>query len=205
MTQATNKTTPLTVEQIREFVIAGHGNLEAVRALLAAEPRLLNAANEWGPGDTETAIQGAAHVGSREVAEYLLEQGAPLELPTAAMLGRREVVEQMLAADPAAIHSRGAHDIPLLCHAAFSGDADLVAMLYEAGAREGESMALANAVAVGTRAVGTRAVAAWLLENADPDLAWTNWQKQTALDVAVARGDSRMADLLRSYGAETSG
>ena len=193
------ETTPLTVEQIREFVIAGHGNLAAVQALLAAEPRLLNAANEWAPGDTETAIQGAAHVGSRPVAEYLLEQGAPLELPTAAMLGRRDVVEQQLAADPAAIHRRGAHGIPLLCHAAFSGDAALVAALYEAGAREGGTMALANAVAV-----GARSVAAWLLENADPDLAWTNWQGQTALDVALARGDARLADQLRAYGAEVS-
>ena len=199
MIDVTTDTTPLTGEQIREFVIAGHGNLAAVRALLAAEPRLLNAANEWGPGDTETAIQGAAHVGSREVAEYLLAQGAPLELMTAAMLGRRAVVEELLAADAAAIHSRGAHGIPLLCHAAFSGDAALVAALYEAGACEGNTMALANAVAV-----GARAVAVWLLENVDPDLAWTNWQGRTALDVAMARGDERMADLLRAYGAETS-
>lgn len=199
MIDVTTDTTPLTGEQIREFVIAGHGNLAAVRALLAAEPRLLNAANEWGPGDTETAIQGAAHVGSREVAEYLLAQGAPLELMTAAMLGRRAVVEEFLAADAAAIHSRGAHGIPLLCHAAFSGDAALVAALHEAGAREEGTMALANAVAV-----GARAVAVWLLENVDPDLAWTNWQGRTALDVAVARGDERMADLLRAYGAETS-
>ena len=48
-------------------------------------------------------------------------------------------------------------------------------------------------------------VAAWLLENADPDLAWTNWQGRTALDVALERGDEATAALLRSYGAETSG
>jgi len=190
---------PLTTDQIREFVIAGHGNLAAVQTLLAAEPRLLNAANEWSPGDTETAIQAAAHVGSRAVAEYLLDQGAPLELPTAAMLGRREEVARALAADPATVHTRGAHGIPLLCHAAFSGDTTLVASLYEAGAHEGQTMALANAVAV-----GARAVAAWLLDNADPDLAWTNWQGRTALDVALERGDEATAALLRSYGAETS-
>lgn len=191
-------TTPLTPEQIREFVIAGHGNLPVVQALLAAEPRLLNAANEWGPGDTETAIQGAAHVGSREVAEFLLAQGAPLELPTAAMLGQQAEVTRALAADAGAIHTRGAHGIPLLCHAAFSGDAALVAQLYEAGARAGDTMALVNAVSV-----GATSVAAWLLANADPDLAWTNWQGRTALDVALERGDEATAALLRSYGAET--
>ena len=193
-------TSPLTPDQIREFVIAGHGNLAAVQSLLAAEPRLLNAANEWGPGDTETAIQGAAHVGSREIAEFLLAQGAPLELPTAAMLGRQAEVTWALAADTAAIHTRGAHGIPLLCHVAFSGDAALVAQLYEAGARDGATMALVNAVAF-----GARSVAAWLLEKADPDLAWTNWQGRTALDVALERGDEATAALLRSYGAETSG
>ena len=60
-------------------------------------------------------------------------------------------------------------------------------------------MALVNAVAV-----GARSVAAWLLENADPDLAWTNWQGRTALDVALGRGDESTAALLRAYGAETS-
>ena len=116
------------------------------------------------------------------------------------MLGRRAEVTRALAADTAAIHTRGAHGIPLLCHAAFSGDATLVAQLYEAGARDGSTMALVNAVAF-----GARSVAAWLLEKADPDLAWTNWQGRTALDVALERGDEATAALLRSYGAETSG
>lgn len=189
----------LDIETVREFVIAGHFNLPRVQEMLAAEPRLLNAANSWGPGDTETAIQGAAHTGQRAIAEYLLAQGAPLELCAAAMLGRRADVAALLAADAAAIDSRGAHGIPLLSHAAFSGDVALLAMLYERGAREGQSLALANAVSA-----GQRPVAAWLLENADPDVAWLNWQGKTALDVALERGDEAMADLLRAYGAETS-
>lgn len=189
----------LDAEVVREFVIAGHFNLPRLQEMLAAEPRLLNVANSWGPGDTETAIQAAAHTGQRAIAEYLLAQGAPLEVCTAAMLGRRADVEALLAAGAAAIDSRGAHGIPLLSHAAFSGDATLVADLFQRGARQGQAMALANAVSA-----GHRPVAAWLLENADPDVAWRNWQGKTALDVAVERGDSAMADLLRAYGAETS-
>lgn len=194
-----NESLTLPADLVREFVIAGHFNLPRVQEMLAEEPRLLNAANEWGPRDTETAIQGAAHTGQKAIAEYLLGQGAPLELCTAAMLGRRADVEALLAADPAALYSRGAHGIPLLSHAAFSGDAGLVADLYGRGAREGESMALANAVAA-----GHKAVVAWLLEYADPDLAWLNWQEKTALDVALEGGHTAIADLLRSYGAETS-
>lgn len=186
----------LSAEVVREFVIAGHGSLTRVRELLAVEPGLLNAANEWGPGDTETAIQGAAHTGQAAIAEFLLGCGAPLEICTAAMLGRREAVEALLAADATAIDSRGAHGIPLLSHAAFSGDAALVAALHERGARAGASLALANAVSA-----GHRDVVVWLLENAAPDVGWRNWQGKTVLDVALEQGDESIAAALRDHGA----
>lgn len=185
--------------RIREFVIAGHGNLSRVKAMLAEEPALLNAAHEWKPGDTESAIQGAAHVGNAAIAEYLLSRGAPLELPTAATLGRYEDIKRMLVGNPALIKTTGAHGIPLLAHVVFSGDPALVAVLFERGATEGQSMALAQAAGA-----GHTAVVKWLLEFADPDLAWTNMQGKTALDVALARNDIKTADLLRSYGAETA-
>src|SRR4051812_25697281 len=70
-------TSEIHADQIREFVIAGHGNLEKVKQMLAIHPELLNIANVWRPGDTETALQGASHVGNREIAEYLLSLGAP--------------------------------------------------------------------------------------------------------------------------------
>lgn len=186
-------------EQVREFVIAGHGNLVRVKELLAENPALLNAANEWRPGDTETAIQGASHVGNRPIAEYLLGQGAPDAIYTAAMLGDRARVEAILSADPETIHIHGAHSIPLLPHAVFSGDVGLVAMLYERGATEGDSMALSNAVS--RRDV---AMVRWLLENADPDLTWKNFQDKTVLDTAMAMGADDVADALRAYGAEAS-
>src|SRR6267143_6091213 len=67
--QTTN--TPLSTDLIREFVIAGHGNLEKVRKMLAERPDLLNAAYAWTENDHESAIQGAAQVGSASVAKYL--------------------------------------------------------------------------------------------------------------------------------------
>jgi hypothetical protein len=79
---------PLSPEWVREFVIAGHGDLAKVQAMLSETPSLLNAAHEWKPGDTETAIQGASHVGNAAIAEYLLAWNAPLAIYTAAMLGR---------------------------------------------------------------------------------------------------------------------
>src|SRR6185369_9343473 len=111
-------------EQLREFVIAGHWNLARVQEMLSQFPELLNVSYQWGENDYETAIQAAAHVGSAHVAEFLLTQGAPLEICTAAMLGRRDEVQRLLAEDPARIHARGAHAIPLLAHADLSGKAE---------------------------------------------------------------------------------
>ena len=194
----TSETTPdLNPDTVREFVIAGHGNLDRVREMLAANPALLNAANEWRPGDTETAIQAASHVGSRPIAEFLLAQGAPQAIYTAAMLGNRAEIERILEDDPEAIHTLGAHRIPLLPHAVFSGDVALVATLVEHGATTGDSMALAHAVAL-----GNVPMVKWLLENTDPDLAWKNFQEQTVLDMALASGAQDVVDALRAYGAE---
>lgn len=181
-------------EAIREFVLAGHGNLGKVQTLLAGDPSLLNAAHVWGENDTETATQAAAHVGNRAIAEYLLAQGAPLEICTAASLGLKESLEQMLAQDPSLIQASGAHAIPLLSHAAFSADAGLVEMLYQRGAHQGASMALSFAVMK-----GYTDVAAWLIDNANPDLSFKNYQGKTLLEQAEATANQAMVDLVRRY------
>jgi len=185
-----------TPDRIREFVIAGHGNLPRVKEMLAEDPALLNVAQAWSETDHETAIQAAAHVGARELAEFLLAQGAPLALPTAAMLGRTAEVERLLAEQPERIHEAGAHGIPLLAHAALSGDTALCALLYERGARTGAAFALGTAVAS-----GNLGLARWLLDNAQPDLSWKNWQGKTALTLAEEGGHAEIAALLRERGA----
>lgn len=181
-------------ELVREFVIAAHGNLEKVRRMLAEHPELLNQAHRWREDETETALQGAAHVGNAAIAEYLLQQGAPLDICTAAMLGRLEDVRAMLEADPRLAHSHGAHRIPLLPHAAHSGSVELTRLLFEAGATEGSSMALVHAVQR-----GHYRLASWLLEHAQPDLGWKNFQGKTARDLALERGDGELVALLEAH------
>jgi ankyrin repeat protein len=185
-----------TTEEIREFVIAGHGNLEKVKQMLAEQPDLLNQGYEWRPGDTETALQGAAQVGSRSVAEYLLAQGAPLDICTAAMLGQQQDVERFLQEDPANIHAKGAHGISLLTHAALSGDVALVEMLFQRGANTGASFALNLAVQKGDVEM-TR----WLLENGAPNLEWKNFQDKSALEIAAENGSTEIAEMLKQHGA----
>lgn len=112
---------PIAPQLVQEFVIAGHGNLPRVKEMLAETPALINAAWDWGGGDFETALGGAAHVGHRETAEYLLAHGARFDLFAAAMLGQLDVVRAVLAAFPEARHAAGAHGIPLLTHAKMGG------------------------------------------------------------------------------------
>lgn len=185
-------------ETIREFVIAGHGDLDKVKAMLSEQPDLRDAIHEWQLDDTETALQGASHVGNRAIAEYLLSQGAAMEVCTAAMLGRHADVERLLTGVENVNEVCGAHGIPLLAHTALSGDVDLVAMLVARGATDGISMALLNAVTT-----GHVELANWLLTHTQPDLSLKNFQGKTAFEVAEARSDQAMITLLRMHEAHT--
>lgn len=109
-------------EQVRQFVIAGHGDLPKTKQLLHGCPELLNAAWDWGGGDWETALGGAAHTGSRAVAKFLLQQGARMDVFAAAMLGELEIVRAILAAQPQQAGAAGPHGIPLLAHARVGGE-----------------------------------------------------------------------------------
>ena len=181
----------LTPEQIRAFVIAGHGNFETVKQMLAEFPALLNASHQWSEDDFETAIQTAAHVGNTAIAPYLLEQGAPLAICTAAMLGDRDTVLRLLADDPAQISATGAHHIPLLTHAVLSGDVELAQMVFERGAQQGATLGLSLAVNK-----GDVDMVRWLLKNASPDPNWTNFQGKTAHEIAQDQGFAEIVTLL---------
>ena len=110
-------------ELVREFVLVAHSDLAKVQELLAREPELVNAAWDWGGGDWETGLGAAAHTGRREIAMFLLDNGARLDLFAAAMLGYVEVVRAVLAERPEMRDATGPHGIPLLAHAQQGGDA----------------------------------------------------------------------------------
>jgi ankyrin repeat protein len=182
----------LTQEYIRSFVIPGHGDLAKVKTMLAQDPRLLDAMyEEWG----ETALGAASHVGSRPVAEYLLSQGAKLTIYAAAMLGRQADVAAFLADDPTLINSGGAHNIPLLFHAALSGELSLLEFLVEKGNTQEADEALHIAAAR-----GDLALAEWFLARG-ADVTARNFQNMTPLQVAEASEQEEVAALIRQHGA----
>ena len=116
------KPPPIDPELVAEFVLKAHGDIGVVRQLLAQEPAIVNAAWDWGGGDWETALGAASHVGRRDIAEYLLEHGARMDVFAAAMLGETEIVRAMLDAQPELREARGPHGIPLRAHAEAGGE-----------------------------------------------------------------------------------
>jgi hypothetical protein len=115
--------TPLAPALVNEFVGKAHGDLERVRQLLDQHPALVNAAWDWGDGDWETGLGAAAHVGRRDIALYLIENGARMDIFAAAMLGHLDLVRATLDAVPQARTWRGPHGIALLAHAEAGGAA----------------------------------------------------------------------------------
>lgn len=107
---------------VEEFVRVAHSDLERTRELLEQESGLANASWDWGGGDFESALGAAAHMGRKDIANYLLENGARLDLFAAAMLGKFEIVKSTLDSYPDAIHVPGPHGISLLEHAKFDGE-----------------------------------------------------------------------------------
>jgi hypothetical protein len=118
----TDKPPQLDPALVNAFVSNAHGDLDEVERLLALEPALAGAAWDWGGGDFETGLGAAAHMGNREIALFLLEHGASLDLFAAAMLGYIDVVRAMLVEQPGLRDAKGAHGIPLLVHAQQGGD-----------------------------------------------------------------------------------
>lgn len=107
---------------VEEFVGVSHGNFERVKELLTQEPSLINATWDWGGGDFETALGAASHMGNKAIANFLLENGARIDIFAAAMLGKLDIVKAALLVYPDVIDIPGPHGIPLIDHAEAGGE-----------------------------------------------------------------------------------
>ncbi|MGA7732427.1 MAG: ankyrin repeat domain-containing protein [Chloroflexia bacterium] len=188
-------TTGLSPEVIEEFVIACHGNYPKIRAMLEQEPGLLN--EKWTKFD-ENGLEASGHMGRADIANHLLEKGAPLTIFAAAMLGRTEDVAAFLSEDPARATAPGVHGISILYHAALSGKVEIAEMLVAHGGGDEAGHALHAAVRP-----GHVEMVEWLLaRGGDPNTL--NFEGKTTLDVALAQGHEAVADKLRAHGGVES-
>jgi ankyrin repeat protein len=180
-------------ELINEFVGAAHGDFDRVKALLAEYPNLINSNAVW----VETPIEAAAQMGRRDIVEFLLSAGAPLEICTAAMMGMADKVESMLQGDPPLKDAKGAHGLPLMYFPAVVGDTRIAEIVLAHGADintgSGGNTALHAAVLF-----GQPDMARWLLEHgADPNAL--DYEQKTPEQVATEKGHPEVAEVIRRY------
>ncbi|GJM31492.1 MAG: hypothetical protein DHS20C18_04930 [Saprospiraceae bacterium] len=125
-------------ELVANFVGAGHRDMDKVKGLLVENPTLLNAAHDWKYGDFETCLGAASHVGYKELAQYLIDQGAQANIFTAALFGKIEIVKPMLEAFPNVLNAKGPHGFTLYHHAIRGGEEALEVkeFLESLGAKE---------------------------------------------------------------------
>ncbi len=130
-------------ELVATFVGAGHRDMDKVKELLEEHPTLLNSAHDWKYGDFETCLGAASHVGYKELAQYLIDQGAQANIFTAALFGKIEIVKPMLDTFPNTLYAKGPHGFTLYHHAIRGGNEALeVRELLESLGAKKEKIAL---------------------------------------------------------------
>ncbi|HYO87219.1 MAG TPA: ankyrin repeat domain-containing protein [Candidatus Limnocylindrales bacterium] len=183
----------LSQNTIDAFVMAAHHDLPQVQDMLASEPALLNENAEW----LETAVQAASHVNRPDIITFLLDQGAPLDICTAAVLGRADVVASMLAEYPDLIGATGPHNLPVTYYPAICGRPDVLQLLIGAGANvsAGEE---ANTALHGAAAYGQTETVRWLLAH-DANPYAIDHEGRLPIEVAAEKGFSEIVALLEPY------
>jgi hypothetical protein len=194
---------PQDITVVKEWIIKAHQRkLAPMMDLLERDPELVHASYDWGAGDWESALQAAAHTGSRDMARFLLDRNARPDLFAAAMLGELAFIKAALGVSPRGIEVRGAHAIPLLSHAIAGGtEADpVLRFLLESGAdvnaddRNGMTP-LAVAVRTGRR----ESVRLLLAKGANPAARAKNGT--TPLSLSLKQGNAEITADLRAAGA----
>jgi ankyrin repeat protein len=99
-----------------------------------------------------------------------------------------------LDADVSAANARGAHGIPIMFHAAMSGDVGLAQLLKDRGCHEGYNSALHGAISY-----GHTAMVDWLLHNGLTDATTPNWQNKIPLERAQEAGETEIVRLLETH------
>ena len=200
---APSRPAPIDSDLVKDWIGKAHQRqIEPMIELLKRDPGLLQSSWDWGAGDWESAMQAAAHTGSRDMALFLIDRGARVDLFATAMLGELTLLKTSIDSFPGALQVRGAHGIPLLSHA-IAGEAParkvvdfLLARGVDVNARHNNGMtALMIAVQTGQR----DAVQLLISKGADPKAKAVNGN--TALALSLKRGDAGITQSLKDAGA----
>lgn len=192
---------------INQYVGLSHGNLAKVRELLQGHPGLLYTDAAW----SELSVEAGAHVGYRELVQFQLDQGAPLSLCTAAMMGKAAFVKRLLAEDAKRIWEHGAHNFPPLWFAAVGGRPDqkpdsaaqleVTKVLLEAGADIDAHKRGRTALHFAAQTGQMELVELLLARGANPNTRTRGKDPETPLQGAQKADQEATAALLRKHGA----
>ncbi|MBV7327498.1 ankyrin repeat domain-containing protein [Chloroflexi bacterium TSY] len=193
----------LSQELVDEFVNIAHGygpsgDFEQVREMVEKYPDLVHAVHSDGD---ETGLGAAAHMGERQIVQYLLDRGATLDIATAAMMGWREKVADFLVHDPTLATAKGAHGYALLYFVAQSGDTEMADLILKYGGGEGLKYPLQplNTPSIhGAVLFGHPEMTQWFLERG-ADVTVRDYDDRTPLEAAVELGYDEIANLLRNH------
>jgi ankyrin repeat protein len=175
---------------VEECVGNAHGNLERVRELVEEHPDLVHARAPWN----ETAVEAATQMGRRDIIEYLVSKGAPVDFFTACVLGRRDHVLAELEADPARARARGVHELPALYFAGIGSQLEIAELLLRHGAGVNDA-APAAAPIHGAVMGGRPELVRWMVSRG-ADRALKDFQGRDARELALAMGRPELAALL---------
>jgi ankyrin repeat protein len=194
---------PLPWPVINEYVGVSHGNFARMKELLALYPTVLHANASWD----ELGVEAGAHVGFKEGVRFLLDQGAPAALTTAAMMGMTAHVKKLLAEDPQRIWDCGAHTMPPMWFPAIGGGApdhlEIAKLLLDAGADVNAHKRGQTALHWAARGGQTEMVDLLLARGASPSpKAKTMQGELTPLAMAVKAEKKDVAERLRRVGGE---
>jgi len=186
-------------------VAAKNGQQESVAALIG-EGVEVNARNGAGA----SVLHYAAYAGHQKLAEWLLKQGADVNLADVdgyrplhvAVLHRRSDLVRLLADKGADLEARKDDGNTCLMDASHFGDRDIVAVLLEKGASINARSESTGRTAL-HHALGQDAVLRLLIERG-ADLNAEDGSGLTPLSLAVRRGLSDAADVLRQHGARVA-
>jgi uncharacterized protein len=106
------------------------GDFEAVRVALQQNPDLIRVRPEQGP----SSLLFAVYYNKPQIAAYLIEQGAPVDLFEASALGLLDQASQLLERRPEDINVYGRDGFQPLGLASFFGHTDLVRLFLDKGA-----------------------------------------------------------------------
>lgn len=175
------------------------GDVEAVRELVASDPRLASARND----DGLPAVLAALYRHDAAMVDALLAAGPELDVFEASAVGDVVRLRTLLDADPSQMNAYAADGFFPLALAAFFGQPEAVRLLLERGADVTATarnpmrvQALHSAVAGRNR----EAVRLLVEAGADPNVhQHGGW---TPLQGAAAHGDDEVVDVLLARGAD---